>query len=80
VYARQMLAREFNISIPVAPVSVKPAFDRLFARWRETELAPLVADQQREREQAAARKMEILRSQIEARLRQALAAPEQTSP
>ncbi|PYR28250.1 MAG: hypothetical protein DMF98_03445, partial [Acidobacteria bacterium] len=61
------------------PVSVKPAFDRLFARWRETELVPLIADQQREREQAAGRKLEILRSQIEARLRQALAAPEQTS-
>lgn len=73
-YARRMLSRELHAAIPVAAVSVKPGFDRLFARWRETELAPLVADQERERQHAAAAKIEILRGQVEARLRQALAA------
>ena len=75
-YARQVLVREFNTTIPVAAVSVKPEFDHLFAQWRTQELAPLVADQERERQQAAARKMAILRAQIEARLRQSLAAGE----
>lgn len=78
-YARQMLSREFNAPIAVAAVSVKPAFDHVFARWRETELAPLIADQERERQKAAARKMEILRSQIEARLRQSLTVQEHGS-
>jgi hypothetical protein len=55
-------------------VSVKPAFEHLFEQWRTQELAPLVANQERERQQAAARKMEILRAQIEARLRQSLSA------
>lgn len=76
-YTRAVLAREFKTSIPVAAVSVKPAFDHLFARWRETELVPLIADQERERTTAAARKMEILRSQIEARLRQSLMSRDQ---
>lgn len=75
-YARRILSREFNAAIPVAAVSVKPAFDHLFGQWRMQELAPLVANQERERQQAAARKMEILRAQIDARLRQSLAAGE----
>lgn len=79
-YARQMLLREFNTSIPVTAVSVKPAFDQLFSRWRERELAPLIADQERERQRIAATKMEILRSQIEARLRQSLVAEERAEP
>ena len=73
-YARQVLVREFNTVIPVTAVSVKPEFDELFARWRAKELAPLIANQKRERKQAAAKKMEILRAQIEARLRQSLGA------
>jgi GTP-binding protein EngB required for normal cell division len=68
-YLRQTLSREFTASIPVAAVSVKPAFDRLFEEWRESELVPLIADQQRQREAAAARKAEILRTQVQTTLR-----------
>jgi GTP-binding protein EngB required for normal cell division len=75
-YARQVLVREFNTAVPVAAVSVKLEFDHLFAQWRTQEPAPLIADQERERQQAAARKMAILRAQIEARLRQSLATGE----
>ena len=78
-YAHQILSREFHTTIPVAAVSVKPEFDRLFASWRETELAPLVAHQEPERHRAAAAKMEILRAQVEARLRQALTVSESRS-
>ena len=73
-YARDVLVREFDTIIPVAAVSVKPQFDALFARWQAQELAPLIANQERERQQAAARKIEILRRQTEARLRQSLDA------
>jgi len=68
-YLRQTLSREFTASIPVAAVSVKPEFDRLFEEWRESELVPLIADQQRQREAAAARKTEILRTQVQTTLR-----------
>jgi GTP-binding protein EngB required for normal cell division len=67
-YVRQMLAREFRATIPVAAVSVKREFDELFQRWRSAELEPLIKHQERERQKAAARKTEILRSQIEAAL------------
>lgn len=75
-YARRMLSHEFKAAIPVAAVSVRPVFDHLFEQWRMQQLAPLVANQERERQQAAARKMEILRAQIEVRLRQSLPAGE----
>jgi GTP-binding protein EngB required for normal cell division len=67
-YVRQMVAREFRSSMSVVAVSVKPKFDTLFQRWREVELAPLIAHQERERQKAAARKTEILRSQVEVTL------------
>ncbi|HUK37124.1 MAG TPA: dynamin family protein [Vicinamibacterales bacterium] len=68
-YLRQTLSREFTASIPVAAVSVKPEFGRLFEEWRESELVPLIGDQQRQREAAAARKTEILRTQVQTTLR-----------
>ena len=68
-YLRQTLSREFTASIPVAAVSVKPECDELFEEWRESELVPLIADQQRQREAAAARKTEILRTQVQTTLR-----------
>ncbi len=77
-YVRQMLAREFTSNISVVVVSVKPEFDSLFQRWREAELAPLVADQERERQKAAARKTEILRSQVAVTLRRWSAAEQRT--
>jgi hypothetical protein len=40
----------------------------LFQAWREAELTPLIADQDRERQKAAARKLEVLRSQVEVTL------------
>jgi hypothetical protein len=40
----------------------------LFQAWREAELNPLIANQERERHKAAARKLEVLRSQVEATL------------
>jgi GTP-binding protein EngB required for normal cell division len=68
-YISQMLAREFTSPIAVAAVSVRPELDALFQHWREAELAPVIADQERERQKAAARKTEILRSQVEAILK-----------
>lgn len=76
-YVRQILARDFKSNIAVVAVSVKPELDMLFQRWREAELAPLITDQERERQKAAARKTEILRSQVEIALRRWSAA-EQT--
>ena len=73
-YAREALAREFNVPIAVAAVSVRPELDSLFEAWRTEELVPLIADQERQREQAAARKIDILRAQVESRLRQWLLA------
>jgi GTP-binding protein EngB required for normal cell division len=67
-YTRQVLAREFNLPIPVAAVSVLPAFDVSFQAWRKAELNPLIANQDRERQTAAIRKLEVLRSQVEATL------------
>jgi GTP-binding protein EngB required for normal cell division len=67
-YTRQTLAREFNLPIPVAAVSVLPAFDVSFQAWREAELNPVIANQERERQTAAVRKLEVLRSQVEATL------------
>jgi GTP-binding protein EngB required for normal cell division len=68
-YMRQMLTREFRAPVSVVPISVKPDFDSLFQQWQEAELGPLIVDQERERQKAAARKTEILRSQLEAALR-----------
>jgi hypothetical protein len=73
-YIRQILTREFTAHVSVASVSVKPDFDALFQQWRETELAPVMADQDRERQKAAARKTAILRSNVEATLRRWSAA------
>ena len=67
-YTRQILAREFNLAIPVAAVSVLPAFEASFHVWREAELNPLIANQERERQMAAVRKIEVLRSQVEGTL------------
>jgi tRNA U34 5-carboxymethylaminomethyl modifying GTPase MnmE/TrmE len=67
-YTRQTLTREFRTAIPVAAVSLKPEFEGLFERWREDELAPLIAGQERERRKTAARKTELLRAQVEAAL------------
>jgi GTP-binding protein EngB required for normal cell division len=67
-YARQTLAREFTSHVGVAAVSVQPELDRLFQQWRETELSPLIADQERERQKSAARKIEILRGQVQTTL------------
>jgi GTP-binding protein EngB required for normal cell division len=78
-YVRQALTRDFRSMMPITAVSVKPEFDRLFQRWREAELEPLVADQERERQKAAARKTEILRAQVEVALRQRVKTP-QTTP
>ena len=78
-YLRQTLAREFKSNISVTAVSVKPEFETFFQRWRETELAPLIADQECERQKAAARKTEILRSQVEVAL-QRWSTTEQTAP
>ena len=69
-YTRDMLLREFTIPIPVSPVSTKPDHARLFDDWRRAELAPLVADQERERQLTAARKTDVLRAQLESRLQQ----------
>jgi hypothetical protein len=74
-YVRDVLTREFRSTIPVAAVSVKPELDRLFDHWRRSELEPLVANQERERQTAAARKTEILRSQVEVALRQLFKTP-----
>jgi hypothetical protein len=71
-YARQVAAQQFDRSIAVVAVSVKPEFEQLFEQWQTQQLAPLIANQERERQQAAARKLEILRAQVEARLRQSL--------
>ena len=68
LYTRQSLTREFGTPIPLAMVSVKPGFEDLFERWRKAELAPLIAAQERERRETAARKTERLRSQVEAAL------------
>lgn len=73
-YAREALAREFASPIAVAAVSVRPGFDALFQQWRQTELQPLMDDQERERLRAAARKTEILRAQVEAVLKRWTAA------
>lgn len=78
-YVRQMLAREFKANISVVAVSVKPEVGTLFQQWREAELAPLIADQERERQKAAARKTEILRSQVEVTL-QRWSTAEQRAP
>jgi GTP-binding protein EngB required for normal cell division len=78
-YVREMLAREFERPIPVAPVSVAPGFDVLFQQWRRSELEPLIADQERERLDAAARKTEILRAQVEAALTRRLQAAQATA-
>ena len=67
-YVRRMLEREFTSTISVAAVSVLPELDALFERWRETELAPLIANQERERQKAAARKTEIVRAQVQTTL------------
>lgn len=68
-YVREMLTREFNASIPVGAVSVKPEFGELFQHWRQTELEPLIKDQERERLRAVARKTDILRAQVETALK-----------
>lgn len=73
-YVRETLAREFEAPIPVAAVSVTPALDALFQQWRQAALEPLIADQERERLDAAARKTEILRAQVEAALARWLGA------
>ena len=75
-YTRDMLLREFKIPVSVLPVSIKPDHARLFDDWRENELAPLIADQERERRMTAARKMEVLRAQVESRLQQLARAGE----
>lgn len=67
-YVRETLAREFAAPISVAPVSVRPELDALFQQWRRAELEPLIAGQERERVDAAARKTEILRAQVGAAL------------
>jgi hypothetical protein len=46
----------------------------LFQSWREEELAPLVAEQELERQKAAVRKTEILRAQIASALRRRVAS------
>lgn len=68
-YVREMLTRDFGSALSVGAVSVRPEFDALFQHWRQAKLAPLIADQERERQKAAARKTEILRTQVEATLR-----------
>lgn len=68
-YVHDTLAREFGSPIPATTVSVKPAFDELFEHWRQTELEPLIEQQERERLRAATRKIEILRTQVEMALK-----------
>jgi GTP-binding protein EngB required for normal cell division len=79
-YTGRILSREFGAPLPVAAVSVKPGYEHLFERWRRSELDPLVADQERERQRAAAAKAEVLRAQVAAGLRQRLEAHDASAP
>jgi GTP-binding protein EngB required for normal cell division len=73
-YVREAVRRELGVDVTVGAVSVRPDHAALFQRWRDAELEPLIVDQERERQRAAARKTEILRAQVEGALRQRLAA------
>lgn len=74
-YIRDVLRRDFRSELPITPVSVKPQFDGLFEQWRASELAPLIADQERERRNTAARKVNVLRSQLTVALKHLTASP-----
>jgi hypothetical protein len=75
-YVRHTLGREFDTSIGVTPVSIKPDFDEIYEQWHQVELSPLIADQQRQRREAAARKIEILRAQLVVTLRRWVETPQ----